>query len=73
MYKRQLYKFPASLLAIAAECISFISLIIFTLPAVSYVGTVIKMRDAVKCKDCGWIDDRKLSLDFGKSEFLNQD
>ena len=36
-------------------------------------GTVVKMRDAVKCKDCGWIDDRKLSLDFGKSEFLTQD
>ena len=35
-------------------------------------GTVVKMRDAVKCKDCGWIDDRKLSLDFGKSEFLTQ-
>jgi exosome complex component CSL4 len=36
-------------------------------------GTVVKMRDAVKCNDCGWIDDRKLSLDFGKSEFLTQD
>ena len=36
-------------------------------------GTVVKMRDAVKCKDCGWIDDRKLSSDFGKSEFMNQD
>ena len=35
-------------------------------------GTVAKMRDAVKCKDCGWIDDRKLSSDFGKSEFLTQ-
>ena len=35
-------------------------------------GTVVKMRDAVKCKDCGWIDDRKLSLDFGKSGFLEQ-
>ena len=35
-------------------------------------GTVVKMRDAVKCKDCTWIDDRKLSLDFGKSEFLEQ-
>ena len=35
-------------------------------------GTVAKMRDAVKCKECGWIDDRKLSLDFGKSEFLTQ-
>ena len=33
-------------------------------------GTVVKMRDAVKCKDCGWIDDRKLSAEFGKSEFL---
>ena len=32
-------------------------------------GTVVKMRDAVKCKDCTWIDDRKLSSDFGKSEF----
>jgi exosome complex component CSL4 len=28
------------------------------------------MRDAVKCKDCGWIDDRKLSSEFGKSDFL---
>jgi len=36
-------------------------------------GTVVKMRDAVKCKDCGWIDDRKLSLEFGKTEFMNQD
>ena len=35
-------------------------------------GVVVKMRDAVKCKDCGWIDDRKLSLDFGKSDFLTQ-
>jgi len=33
-------------------------------------GTVVKMRDAVKCKDCTWIDDRKLSSDFGKSDFL---
>ena len=33
-------------------------------------GTVVKMRDAVKCKDCGWIDDRKLSSEFGKSDFL---
>ncbi len=34
-------------------------------------GMVVKMRDAVKCKDCGWIDDRKLSLDFGKTDFLD--
>ena len=33
-------------------------------------GTVVKMRDVVKCKDCGWIDDRKLSTEFGKSDFL---
>ena len=33
-------------------------------------GEVIQTRDAVKCKDCGWIDDRKLSSDFGKSDFL---
>ena len=33
-------------------------------------GTVVKMRDGVKCKDCGWIDDRKLSTEFGKSDFL---
>ena len=33
-------------------------------------GTVVKMRDAVKCKDCGWIDDRKLSTEFGKSDFI---
>ena len=33
-------------------------------------GIVVKMRDAVKCKDCGWIDDRKLSTEFGKSDFL---
>ena len=33
-------------------------------------GEVIQTRDAVKCKDCGWIDDRKLSSDFGKADFL---
>ena len=33
-------------------------------------GQVIQTRDAVKCKDCGWIDDRKLSSDFGKADFL---
>ena len=35
-------------------------------------GTVVKIRDAVKCKDCGWIDDRKLSAEFGKSDFLSK-
>ena len=33
-------------------------------------GGVIQDKDAVKCKDCGWFDDRKLSSDFGKSDFL---
>ena len=32
-------------------------------------GSVIKLRDAVKCKECGWIDDRKLSSDFENSDF----
>jgi len=31
---------------------------------------VITMRDAIKCIDCGWIDDRKLSTHFGSSDFL---
>ena len=31
---------------------------------------VIKTRDGVKCKECGWLDDRKLSSDFGMSDFL---
>ena len=33
-------------------------------------GQVVQIRDAVKCKECGWIDDRKLSSDFGKNTFL---
>lgn len=33
-------------------------------------GAVVQIRDAVKCKDCGWIDDRKLSSDFGKDNFI---
>tara|TARA_B100000929_G_scaffold110750_1_gene87734 strand:+ start:2492 stop:3034 length:543 start_codon:yes stop_codon:yes gene_type:complete len=33
-------------------------------------GEVFKDRDSVKCKECGWFDDRKLSSDFGKSDFL---
>jgi len=28
------------------------------------------LRDIVKCVECGWTDDRKLSTDFLKSEFL---
>ena len=33
-------------------------------------GQVLQMRDAVKCKECSWIDDRKLSNNFGNSDFL---
>jgi len=36
-------------------------------------GSVMPMRDAIKCKECSWIDDRKLSNDFGKSYFLQPD
>lgn len=30
---------------------------------------VITHRDAVKCAECGWIDDRQLSSDFGQADF----
>ena len=33
-------------------------------------GHVIPMRDAIKCTDCNWIDERKLSKNFGKSDFV---
>ena len=32
---------------------------------------VLSYRDAVKCKECSWIDDRKLSSDFGKATFMS--
>ena len=31
---------------------------------------VTKSSDAIKCTDCGWIDERKLSSSFGKSNFV---
>jgi len=31
---------------------------------------VTKSSDAIKCTDCGWIDERKLSSNFGKSNFV---
>ncbi len=34
-------------------------------------GKVVPMRDAIKCTECAWIDERKLSTNFGKSDFLN--
>lgn len=32
---------------------------------------VVPMRDAIKCVECGWIDERKLSANFGNSDFVN--
>ena len=34
-------------------------------------GRVLTYRDAIKCKECSWIDERKLSKDFGKASFLD--
>ncbi|MFB5597474.1 MAG: exosome complex RNA-binding protein Csl4 [Nitrosopumilaceae archaeon] len=31
---------------------------------------VVQVRDAVKCTECSWIDDRKLSVNFGNSDFI---
>ena len=33
-------------------------------------GKVLQMRDAIKCTECSWIDDRKLSSNFEKSDFI---
>lgn len=35
-------------------------------------GKVLQMRDAIKCTECSWIDERKLSSKFGNSDFLQQ-
>jgi len=34
-------------------------------------GKVVPMRDAIKCTECSWIDERKLSSNFGKTDFFN--
>jgi exosome complex component CSL4 len=31
---------------------------------------VVQMRDIIKCTECGWTDDRKLSSEFLKSDFI---
>lgn len=31
---------------------------------------VIQMRDAIKCTECAWIDERKLSTNYGNSDFV---
>ena len=33
-------------------------------------GKVVSMRDAIKCTECSWIDERKLSTNFGKNDFV---
>jgi len=33
-------------------------------------GNVVAMRDAIKCIECAWIDERKLSTNFGNSDFI---
>ena len=32
---------------------------------------VVTMRDAIKCVECGWIDERKLSSNFGSGDFVS--
>lgn len=34
-------------------------------------GKVVPMRDAIKCTECSWIDERKLSTNFNKSDFVH--
>ena len=34
-------------------------------------GKVVPMRDAIKCTECSWIDERKLSTKFNNSDFIN--
>jgi len=33
-------------------------------------GGVMLKRDVVKCVECGWVDERKLSSDYGKAGFI---
>jgi exosome complex component CSL4 len=32
---------------------------------------VVPMRDAIKCTECSWIDERKLSSNFGNTDFVS--
>ena len=34
-------------------------------------GKVVPMRDAIKCTECSWIDERKLSINFNNSDFIS--
>src|SRR3989344_5032234 len=33
-------------------------------------GKVVQMRDAIKCTECAWIDERKLSANYGNTDFV---
>lgn len=33
-------------------------------------GEVISNRGGIKCIECSWVDERKVSVDFGSSEFI---
>ena len=33
-------------------------------------GSVVPLRDRVKCPNCGFVEDRKISTNFEKSDFL---
>lgn len=34
-------------------------------------GKVVPMRDAIKCTECSWIDERKLSTNLNNSDFVH--
>jgi exosome complex component CSL4 len=33
-------------------------------------GKVVQMRDAIKCTECAWIDERKFSTNYGNMDFV---
>lgn len=35
------------------------------------VGAVVPLRDVIKCTECSWIDERKLSNKFNNADFVN--
>ncbi len=35
------------------------------------VGSVVPLRDVIKCTECSWIDERKLSNKFNNADFVN--
>lgn len=33
-------------------------------------GNVVPMRDRIKCPNCGYVEDRKISIDYEKADFI---